>query len=211
MLETIGWILFKSHFFGGAMLQLKSKVGEKWSTIINCIGDSVGSRILLTPGTWHSGHHKGDTFECAILDWPPLHSNVGLRFWHVTFWQWRWKPNLSLPVVLYTIFIFAFYWPQLHNNMSARDIYRRRQMHTERQQQFICVGPIPYRHCASVIVPPCARFIHKTVSNWLTSTPLRKVNGNRAILHHLRILKKVIWVGLLLLSWLLFDIVILHE
>lgn len=31
--------------------------------------------------------------------------------------------------------------------MSARDIYRRRQMHTERRQQ---LGPIPYRHCATL-------------------------------------------------------------
>lgn len=82
--QLVGYCSNPILFFG-AMLQVKSKVGEKWSTIINCIGDSVGSRILLTPGTWHSGHHKGDTFECAILDWPPLHSNVGLRFWHVTF------------------------------------------------------------------------------------------------------------------------------
>ena len=68
--------------FLGAMLQVKK---QSWREVIDHIGDSVGSRILLTPGTWHSGHHKGDTFECAILDWPPLHSNVGLRFWHVTF------------------------------------------------------------------------------------------------------------------------------
>ena len=95
MIKTIDWLHLKPPSFVlgqccdnefNLILQKKS-----WSEVVDhkFTGDLVGSRILLTPGTWHSDH-RGDTLGFAILDWLTfmrlhfmglfLHNNLGLRF-----------------------------------------------------------------------------------------------------------------------------------